>query len=210
MRLIGMLDSPYVRRVAVSMHLMGLTYTHEPVSVFRQFEHFASLNPVVKAPSLITAQGVVLMESTLILDYLDRLAEPSLRLAPEDLDQFLHAQRVIGLALMACEKSVQIVYELRLRPEDKQHAPWLDRVKGQLAAAYALLEAELPSNGGWLYGARPLQADVTAAVAWRFTQFVEAEAVVTTPTPRLRSLSERAEALAAFAACPLEGAAARA
>jgi hypothetical protein len=30
------------------------------------------------------------------------------------------AQRVVGLALAACEKTVQIVYEHNLRPEDEQ------------------------------------------------------------------------------------------
>ena len=38
MKLIGMLDSPYVRRVAISMQLLGLRFEHESVSVFRGFE----------------------------------------------------------------------------------------------------------------------------------------------------------------------------
>ena len=37
MVLIGMLDSPYVRRVAVSMKLMGMPFEHRPLSVFRVF-----------------------------------------------------------------------------------------------------------------------------------------------------------------------------
>ena len=35
MRLIGMLDSPYVRRVAVSLKLMKLPFELEQLSVFR-------------------------------------------------------------------------------------------------------------------------------------------------------------------------------
>ena len=38
MILIGMLDSPYVRRCAVSFKLMGVPFEHRSVSVFRQFE----------------------------------------------------------------------------------------------------------------------------------------------------------------------------
>jgi len=41
MRLIGMLDSPYVRRVAISLKYMGLAFDHEPVSVFRDYDTFA-------------------------------------------------------------------------------------------------------------------------------------------------------------------------
>lgn len=203
MRLIGMLDSPYVRRVAVSMRLMGLDFEHESVSVFRQFDHFASLNPVVKAPSLITGEGVVLIDSTLILQHVERLADPAVRLTPEALGDHLSAQRIIGLALAACDKTVQIVYELNLRPAEKHHQPWLDRVNGQLIAAYDLLEAELAEDGAWRFGARPMQADVTAAVAWRFTQFMQPGAVAGHAWPRLQALSERAEALGAFVDCPL-------
>ena len=53
MRLIGMLDSPYVRRTGISLKMMGLAFAHEPVSVFRHYDHFASINPVVKAPTLV-------------------------------------------------------------------------------------------------------------------------------------------------------------
>ncbi|MDB5739409.1 MAG: glutathione transferase domain containing protein, partial [Alphaproteobacteria bacterium] len=67
MLLIGMLDSPFVRRVAVSLKVLGLPFEHQSVSVFRHFDQFAALNPVVKAPTLIADDGTVLMESTLIL-----------------------------------------------------------------------------------------------------------------------------------------------
>ncbi|WP_436015879.1 glutathione S-transferase N-terminal domain-containing protein [Phenylobacterium sp. LjRoot219] len=58
MRLIGNLNSPYVRRVAISLRLMGLPFEHEAVSVFRQFDAFAAINPVVKAPTFVTDEGV--------------------------------------------------------------------------------------------------------------------------------------------------------
>ena len=207
MRLIGMLDSPYVRRVAVSLRLMELPFIHEPVSVFRDFDHFASLNPVVKAPSLIIDHGTVLMESTLILDYLDRLAAPELRLTPTDLDQYRRAQRVIGVALAACEKAVQILYEVNLRPQEKRHEPWLARVGGQLGAALTLLDAEIPADGAWLFCDRPMQADITAAVAFHFTRAVESFIPgVPGPSSGLAALSERAEAMAAFADYRLDGA----
>jgi hypothetical protein len=52
MQLIGMLDSPYVRRVAISLQLLGLAFEHRSLSVFRTFDEFRKLNPVVKAPTL--------------------------------------------------------------------------------------------------------------------------------------------------------------
>lgn len=204
MRLIGMMDSPYVRRVAVSMKLMDLGFAHEPVSVFRHFDAFAAINPVVKAPTLVTGDGVVMMDSSLILEHLERLAPPERSLVPGDLAAHARATRVAGLALAACEKTVQLVYEHELRPQEKRHRPWVERVSGQLAAAYRLLEAELGLGDRWLFGDRPLQADVTAAVAWRFTNFMLPDAVAAADHPALAAFSARAEALPAFASSPLE------
>jgi glutathione S-transferase len=164
-----MLDSPYVRRVAISLQLLDLGFEHQALSVFRTFAEFQKLNPVVKAPTLICDDGTVLMDSTLILDYAEVLARPR-SLFPATPTERTAALRIIGLALAACEKSVQIIYERGLRPPEKLHQPWVDRVTGQLLAAYDGLEQEL--------GRAPLaksrdtidQADVTTAVAWHFTQ----------------------------------------
>ncbi|MBN2993513.1 glutathione S-transferase N-terminal domain-containing protein [Pseudomonas cedrina subsp. fulgida] len=50
MKLIGMLDSPYVRRVAISLDLYGVDFVHEPLSVFRTLtELFETVGSVVKA-----------------------------------------------------------------------------------------------------------------------------------------------------------------
>lgn len=68
MRLIGMFDSPYVRRVAISLQLLDLRFEHQPLSVFRTFDQFQLVNPVVKAPTLICDDGEVLMDSTLIME----------------------------------------------------------------------------------------------------------------------------------------------
>ncbi|WP_236269837.1 glutathione S-transferase N-terminal domain-containing protein, partial [Pseudomonas lactis] len=77
MKLVGMLDSPYVRRVAVSLELYGVDFVHEPLSVFSTYAEFAQINPVVKAPTLVLDDGTVLMDSSLILDYLEALAPPT-------------------------------------------------------------------------------------------------------------------------------------
>ena len=202
MRLIGMLDSPYVRRVAISLRLQEITFAHESISVFSTFDEFAAINPVVKAPSLVTDDGTVLMDSNLILEYAGRLAKPELRLAPDDLKTHARAQRIIGLALAACEKTVQIVYEHHLRPSEKRHQPWLDRVQGQLDAAYRLLEAEVQQADPWLFGARPFQADITSAVAIYFTRAMLPEAIDFDAYPGLTALSAKAEATEAFRAYP--------
>jgi glutathione S-transferase len=193
MKLIGMLDSPYVRRVAISLKVLDLAFELDQLSVFRNFDKFSAINPVVKAPTLVSDDGVVLMESGLILEYIAGLAPRSLM--PRGTDHAI-ALRRLGLALAACEKSVSIVYETNLRPAEKQHQPWLERVEGQLRLAYAALEAEIPAD--WCSGEELMQPQITTAVAWRFTQHTSPARVAASNFPKLAALSARAEALPAF------------
>ena len=195
MQLIGMLDSPYVRRVAISLKRLEIPFEHTSLSVFRDFETFSRINPIVKAPTLVTDDGTVLVDSTLILQYIEGISATSLM--PEtDPTQSL---RLIGLALMACDKTVQIVYERTLRPTEKQHQPWLERVTKQLHAAYDQLEqtAVLTCNP-------TMQSDITVAVAWRFTQLYTANVITPEENPKLAAFSAEAETLPEFASTPVE------
>jgi glutathione S-transferase len=209
MRLIGLLDSPYVRRVAISLDMMGLPFRHERLSVFRNYDAFSAINPVVKAPTLVTDDGTVLMDSSLILDHLEQLAPPERRLSPAGLKAHARCQHLAGLALAACEKSVQLVYERNLRPPEKQHQPWIDRVEQQLHAACRLLEDGMPQDGThqggrWLVDDRPCQADVTVAVTWTFMQRALKALILPEDYPRLAQFAVRAETLPAFMAYPYE------
>lgn len=202
MQLIGMLDSPYVRRVAVSLQLLGLPFEHQSISVFNTFEQFRQINPVVKAPSLVCDDGTVLMDSTLILDYAENLAAPGRSLMPTDIGARLQSLRMIGLALVVCEKSVQIVYERMLRPAEKLHQPWVDRVTGQLLAACAVLESALVRSPAGLAGQTIDQAGVTMAVSWHFARTLLPDVLSAQAFPALQKFSQQAETLPEFAAAP--------
>ena len=201
MLLIGMLDSPYVRRVAISLRVLALPFEHRALSVFRTFEQFAAINPVVKAPTLVCEEGTVLMDSTLILDYAEALAAPR-SLMPRKLPERRAALRIIGLALAACEKSVQLIYERELRPAEKHHEPWVSRVTLQLNAAYRELESEIAGRDIRMESERIGAAHIAAAVAWHFTRQMLPEMIREAEHPRLKLLSAQAERLPAFAAAP--------
>jgi glutathione S-transferase len=204
MVLVGMPDSPYVRRCAISMKMMGIPFEHQQVSVFRHMDRFRSINPVIKAPTFVCDDGTVLMDSTLILDYLEHCVAPDRALTPARGLERARALRSIGLAMAACEKNVQLVYEKEQRPPDKRHGPWVDRVTAQAHAAFAELEREAEAAKPWLQGGRLDSGDIAVAVAWRFGQFYNAQEVPASRYPALVAYSERAEALAEFASTPLE------
>lgn len=204
MKLIGMLDSPYVRRVAISLKLLEIPFEHQPLSVFRNFKEFSAINPMVKAPTLVCDNGEILIDSTLILDYVEGLPGEDKSLMPVDDRLRQRAFQLIGFALAACEKTVQIVYERTLRPPEKQHQPWLDRVEGQLVSAYNRLEQAASQRQDWLINDRPMQPDVSVCVAWQFTQFIIPDVIDATRYPALTEFSAKAESLPEFVSTPLE------
>ncbi len=202
MQLIGMLDSPYVRRVAIAMIIAKTPFIHRPISLFRHIDQFSKLNPLLKAPTLVTDDGEALMDSSVILDYLAGVDPRIAALTPSAAHQRLPALRATGLALTVMEKAVQRIYERMLRPAEKQHEPWIDRVMGQLTAGLSALDAELPRSG-WIAGKLGV-ADITVACAFGFTQSLLADVVETGRYPNLAAFSARAEALPTFRAAPPE------
>lgn len=203
MRLIGMLDSPYVRRTALTLQALGIPFTHEPLSVFRHYEAFAAINPVVKAPTLVTDEGVVLTDSSLIIDYALRALAGNRSLGPASPDLLALDIRLTGLGLAAAEKAVQLVYERELRPADKRHQPWVDRVTGQLEGALTAIDQDI-ATCDWLLGPAPTTAGITLAVVGTFVHEMVPQEMPLSRFPHLSALTAKAEASELFRAWPYE------
>lgn len=197
-----MLDSPYVRRVAITAQMLGIDYVHRPLSVFRNYEEIRAVNPLVKVPTLVCDDGEVLVDSTLIIDYLESIATGARSLMPADTKARRRVLQLTGIALMTMEKTVQHLYETRQRPQERQYQPWIERIDQQLAGALQLLADAVGDGERWLAGPEPTQADVSIAAALRFTQEIRPDALSAKSFAGLHRYSERAEALPAFLACP--------
>jgi glutathione S-transferase len=194
-RLIGMLDSPYVRRVAVAMLSAGVAFEHEPISLFRHIDAFRRLSPLLKAPSLVLEDGSVLVESGVILDYLGARFDAVAALRPRDASAF----QALGTALTVMEKAVQIHYERALRGPGERSPSWRERVAGQLAAGLSALEDGAPAT---YYEQRLGHADIATVCAVGFIRGTIGDEVDTAAYPRLRAFAARAETLPAFLAAP--------
>jgi glutathione S-transferase len=202
MQLIGMLDSPYVRRVAVALIAAGVPFDHRPISLFRHIPEFSAINPLLKAPTLVTDEGVALTDSSLILEYLAGIHPAVAALTPASRSQRLRSFRAAGIALTVMEKAVQRHYERLLRPSDKRHEPWIERVMGQLTAGLTALDAETPGTG-WI-GADLGLGDITVACAYGFVAEILPDVVDIKPFSRLASFCARAEKLAVFRCAPAQ------
>lgn len=202
MKLIGLYDSPYVRRVAVSLRLYGIGFEHVALSVFRHQDEMRKINPLLKVPMLMLDDGEKLLESSFILDYLDGEVPPEKRLTPVSGAARRQVQQQCATALLAAEKTAQVVYETTLRPKEFSYGPWVDRCTSQMHTAFALMESLPQSNV--LTGAPLTQADVTRAVVYRFARYVLPAEFPSGRYPQLERLSAYCEALPAFMQTPLE------
>jgi glutathione S-transferase len=199
MILIGMLDSPYVRRVAIYMKALGIQFEHRPLSVFGDFDALTKINPAVKVPTLITDDNQVLIDSTLIIHYLEKYCGHSPIPTSAYGAEKLRDLHLTGFALAACEKSVQIMYEHRLRPEEKQHQPWVNRVTQQLHGAWQTLENGLRESHPDMLSV----AGISIAVTWSFTELMLPDTVRHALYPKLAGFTLLAEQRPEFLATPL-------
>lgn len=205
LQLIGMLDSPYVRRTAISLAAMGVEFEHKPLSVFNNFLEFQQINPAVKAPTLVLDDGDILMDSNLIIRYAESLVPTECHLLPTAAKDVQPLLQIVSLALAACEKAVQLFYEQNLRPVEKQHQPWVERVTSQMQAACLLLEKKWQTHATALETQPLNQAQITSAVVWQFIQSVLADVVPAEQFPHLQKLSQFAESSPVFLAFPPVG-----
>jgi glutathione S-transferase len=205
MLLIGMFDSPFVRRVAVSMQILEMPYEHRNWSVGKDFESIRRFNPLGRVPTLVLDDGTSLVESAAILDWLDDQVGSKRALLPPSGDARRDALQLMALAHGAAEKGVLQIYERAFRPEDKRHAPWVARCQTQMHSALGVLEEAAAARAGqYLVGEKLSQADVTVACVQRFLHDALGVNGEATEYTALAELAAGCERLAAFAAVPVE------
>jgi len=180
---------------------LDIPFEHRSWSVGKDLDRIRDYNPLGRVPALLLDTGESLIDSAAILDYLDDLVGASRALVPARGEQRRATLRLMALAVGAAEKGAQQVYERVFRPADKRHQPWLDRLALQTLGALAELErccAQRP--GRWLIMDQMTQADITVACAVTFLDAAVATATSAASHPALRTLVERCELRAEFAA----------
>ena len=198
MILVGQYDSPYVRRVAITLHHYGIPFTRNPISVFSDADAMAKINPVVRIPSLVLDDGEVLIDSGAILDHLDEVVGPARTLVPRSGVERRRVLQLMATATGATDKMGALVYERHFHKPEAVNEEWAARCKGQFLGGLAYLERQL--EGDWLFGGRFTQADLTTATTLGYVRLRVPEVSLERTFPRLARLSDRCEVLSAFQA----------
>jgi len=202
MILVGQYGSPFVRRVAVTLNHYGIAYDRQVKSVYGDFDDVLEVNPLGKVPALQLDGGEVLVDSALILNYLDEQAGPDAALVPPSGPGRWRILQRVTVAAGLSEKVVELNTETLRRPPGMTDEERAERCRRQIMSALTWLENDF--LGPWMGGEAMTQADVTAAVAWthmanRQPDFTDG---IAGQFPALAGLAAQAEALPAFLAVP--------
>jgi glutathione S-transferase len=156
MRLLWSSRSPFVRKVLIAAHELGIADRIELVSCFvtgkipvPDVEQFS---PSGQIPTLITADGMVVSDSTTVIDFLDAKFGTR-QLLPTEYPRRHDVLRRTALAQVIKEKSIRWIGE-RLRPEvhrDGELATGIERTLNNCLDAFEADASEwaaLPVDAG--------------------------------------------------------------
>jgi glutathione S-transferase len=198
LQLIGHYDSPFVRRVGVSLHLLDMPFGRRLLSVFSNADALRTHSPLGRVPALVLEGGECLIDSAAILDHLDEIAGPERALLPAGGKARRDALQKIVLATGVNDKAVAITYERR-KAADKVDESWIARCRSQQDGALAALEDRFVSEAPG--DPRLAQPEITVATTLGYVRLRQPETLPPGRYPALEALSARAEAHPAFKAC---------
>jgi glutathione S-transferase len=195
MILIGQYDSPFVRRVGIALTLYALPFEHRPWSAFGDAERLRNVNPLTRVPTLVLDDGPALIDSHIILDYLDSLVPVEKALFPRSEPMRHRALRIAALASGLGDKAVSLFYEKVLH-DVTSHA-WTMRCRTQIGAVLDVLERERPAGAYW-FGSAIGHADIAVAAVLRFITDAHPGLIDLAQYPALQAHAAACEALPVF------------
>ena len=201
MRLHGSYLSPYTRRVAVSLNVLGIPFELDEVYTSKEPEKVRSFSPLTRVPALTLDDGDILVESAAILDEIDQMVGPERALIPAGGALRRRVMQATAIGVGCMEKTQWALYETRYHPPEKVHDAWIARNEAQVLGGLAHLEGVAAANGTsdrLLDTPSLTQADITVAVAFTFVALVRPALGVGERFPGLAAHAARCEAQETF------------
>ena len=198
MILVGQYDSPFVRRVAVTLHHYHMPFTRNPLSVFGNAAKMKAINPLIRVPALILEDGETLIDSAAIIDYLDEKAGPARALTPAHGPERRRVLRTISVAAGCMDVMVRAFLERYFHPTHYQTSDWQKRGLKQIATALEYLDREC--GAPWFIDSRMTQADVTVGCLLFYAKLRLPEVFPAGKYPHLHALTSHCEMRAEFVA----------
>ena len=148
-------------------------------------------------PVLVLDDGEAVVDSAAIIDYLDQRVGPARALVPASGPERRRMLSLLGILTGAVEKAVLTLYEVRLRPEEKRHPPFVEMCSTQAKDGFE--HADRQWVGPWMAGGELSQLDVSAVAYWQFLDTANPALAERIACPNIAALAERAMEIEAFA-----------
>ena len=171
MKLIGSLASPYVRKVRIVLAEKKLDYAFELENVWVPETRIAQSNPLGKVPCLVMEDGSALIDSRVIVEYLDTLT-PVCKLLPAGGNGRERAdiKNWEALADGILDAGVLMRLERAQRPPELQSDAWIARQHEKVTLGLAALAARL-GESVYCAGKNYTLADVAVGCALGWLSF---------------------------------------
>lgn len=141
-RLLYASASPYSAKVRMAALYAGIAIEAVPVKTDDEPSLLIDANPLGKIPTLILDDGRAVYDSRAITQYLGRLSRNVL--FPRNPEKRLDAEVLEALADGICDSALSMVYERRLRSEDKISEEWLEKQWSKITRGLDVLNANPP------------------------------------------------------------------
>ncbi|MDP3670530.1 MAG: glutathione S-transferase N-terminal domain-containing protein [Telluria sp.] len=173
MKLIGSLTSPFVRKVRVVLAEKKLDYSFELENVWAADTTIHLSNPLGKVPCLVMEDGSTMLDSRVIVEYLDTLTPVCKLLPPTGRDR-ADVKCWEALADGVLDAAVAVRLERTLRPPEQQSEAWVERQMGKVHAGLAVMSEDL-AESPFCKGNHYTLADVAVgcALGWLLFRFPE-------------------------------------
>ncbi|KPB53567.1 Glutathione S-transferase domain-containing protein [Pseudomonas coronafaciens pv. oryzae] len=178
--------SPFARKVMVMLHETGqLDRVQLQPTVLTPVSPSAELNddnPAGKLPALRLADGNVIHDSRVILDYLDH-QHVGIALIPREGSSRWRRLTLASLADAVLDAAVLIRYERALRPQEKHWGQWLDNQQQKIERSLNYFERDAMTELSSSFDV----ASISVAAALGYLDFRQPDLLWRNTCPRLAS-----------------------
>ncbi len=197
MKLIGSVNSPYVRKVRIVMAEKKLDYQFSQEDVWASDAILAS-NPLGKVPCLVMEGGEAVFDSRVIVEYLDARS-PLARLIPEPNRERTEVRTWEALADGILDAAILARLEAHWagRTAEQRSQAWIDRQMVKVNASLVAISTGVAAKP-WCTGIHMTLADVAVGCALGYLDFRFPQIAWRAEHPNLAKLADKLNARQSF------------
>jgi glutathione S-transferase len=161
-------SSPFGRKVKMATYILGLDDQVTPVltDTLDPNDSICEVNPLGKIPAL-EDDGITYYDSRVIMEYLDAKAGGG-KIIPASGPARFEALTRAALMDGILDAAILVIYERRMRPEDKYVESVVERQRGKIIRGLEVIAAQNPSYGN---GAMPDIGEIGLACVLDYLDF---------------------------------------